>query len=233
METEFQNWQANPTPENMGLLLEAAEPVIQSSLKSYAGGNDALHGTARRIAADAFPKYDPQKGTKLRTYLMTQLQPLTRHAKAYSQVTHVPERVSTDLFSLNQANQKYFDQYGREPADSELADVTGLSMRRIARVRQFSRGDLAESSLTENDDGEQSVMYPGVHKANPEQIWMEYVHHDLAPVDQKILEWKTGYNGKAILSNNEIARRLRLSPGAISQRASRIANKLAEGQMVM
>jgi len=232
MEDAYQIWKNDPTPDNMGNFLDAAEPVIQSSLKSYAAGNDTLKGTARLLASQAVKKYDPKKGTKLSTYMMTQLQPLTRHSRQYSQVSYVPERVSMDLYSVNQAHQKYFDQYGREASESELADMTGLSPRRIARVRRYGKGDLAESSMTENDEGESSVMYPGVSKVDPEQVWMEYVHHDLAPVDQKILEWRTGYNGKQIISNNEIARRLNLSPGAISQRAARIANKLAEGQVI-
>lgn len=232
MEDAFQVWKHKPTPDNMGALLEKTEPVIQSALKSYAGGNQALHSRARVLAAGAFQNYDPNRGTKLRTYLMTQMQPLTRSSRQYGQMAYVPERVQTDLYHVNQEFQKYFDQYGREPSDQELTGVTGLSMRRIAKVRRFGKGDLSESSLTEFDDGEEAVMYPGVSKVDPEQVWMEYVHHDLSPVDQKILEWKTGYNGKKIISNNEIARRLNLSPGAISQRSAKIQQRLADGQMV-
>lgn len=230
MEKEFEDWQADPTPEKMGVFLEAADPVIKSSLKSYAGGNEALYGKARLLAANAVKKYDPKRGTKLRTYMMTQLQPLRREARAYTNLTYVPERASTDLYAVNQANQKFFDQYGREPSEKELSDVTGLSMRRIARVRRFGKGDLAESSLTEGDDSDASLMHPGVARVDPDQVWLEYVHHDLSPIDQKILEWRTGYNGKQIISNNEIAQRLNLSPGAVSQRAARIAARVAEGQ---
>lgn len=216
----------------MGNLLDAAEPTIQSALKAYAGGNTALKSRARRIAADAFQTYDPKKGTQLRTHLMTQLQPLQRHAREYSQLVRVPERVSMDLYKLKQEEQKFFDSHGREAADKEMADKTGLSMKRIARVRRYSKGEVAESGLTENEDGDQAIMYPGISKVNPEAVWMEYVHHDLAPIDQKILEWKTGYNGKEMLSNNEIARRLNLSAGAVSQRSAKIAAIIESGKVV-
>lgn len=229
MEEAFKVWDTSKNPENMGKLLDAAEPVIQSALQSYAGGNKSLRGRARLLAASAFQTFDPTKGAKLRTHLMTQLQPLNRYNKAFQQVTHVPERVSADLYKINQEHQKFFDQYGKEPTDRELADVTGLSSRRIAKVRGFARGEMAESSLTEMDEGEKSVMYPGVSKVDPKQVWLEYVHHDLAPTDQKILEWRTGYNGKMVLSNNEIAKRLGLSPGAVSQRAAKIAERIAQG----
>jgi DNA-binding Lrp family transcriptional regulator len=59
---------------------------------------------------------------------------------------------------------------------------------------------------------------------------MEYVHHDLEPLDQKMLEWRTGIYGKTIKSVNEIAERLKLSPAAVSQRAARIARLIAKGK---
>ena len=232
MEEAFDNWKKKPTPENMGVLLDKAEPVINSAVQSYAGGNQALKSRARLLASKAFQSFDPDKGAKLHTHLMTQLQPLTRYSRAYSQVLHVPERTSADLYQIHQGHQRFVDEYGREPADSELADMTGISMRRIAKVRGYAKGEMAESGLTEQDEGETAVMYPGVSRADPNQIWLEYVHHDLGPLDQKILEWKTGYNGKETLSTNEIARRLGLTPGAVSQRSAKIAERMAEGRSV-
>ena len=228
MEQAYQQWKKTQTPENMGLLLHKADSVIQSALQSYARGNKALAGKARILAANAFHSYDPQQGTQLRTHLMTQLQPLNRYNKAYQQVVHVPERVSMDLYKINQSVQDFKDQHGREPSDSELADHTGLSLRRLAKVRGFAKAEMSESSLTENDEGEQATHYPGVFKVNPQQVWLEYVHHDSDPTSQQILEWKTGYNGKPQLSNNEIAKKLNLSAGAVSQRAAKLAERIAE-----
>lgn len=230
MEDAYELWKKQPTPENMGALLEKASPVIDSAIKSYGGGNPALKSRARRLAIDAFKMYDPKKGTKLSSHLMTRLQPLTRASQEYSSVVRVPERVRMDLYKLRQEEQKHFDEHSREASDKELADRTGLSMRRIAHVRRFQKGEVAESGLTEMDEGEQAIMYPGVQQVDPQAVWLEYVHHDLPPIDQKILEWKTGYNGKPVLPNNEIAKRLGLSPGAISQRSAKIATRLEEGR---
>jgi DNA-directed RNA polymerase specialized sigma subunit len=182
------------------------------------------------LALGAFKSYDPNKGTKLRTHLMTQLQPLIRHARNYENIARVPERVSADLYMVNQAKRDFVDRHKRDPSDHELADHTGLSSRRIAHVKSFARGDIAESGLKEMDEGESSIMYPGVAKADPAQIWLEYVHHDATPVDRQILEWKTGYNGQKVMTTTEIAKRLGLTPGAVSQRSAKIAERLAEGQ---
>lgn len=224
METEYEAWRTDPTPANMGLLLDKAKPVFQSAIKSYGQGNEALLPHARRLAVDAFKNYDASKGTKLQTHLMTQLQPLRRRAREYAQVTHVPERVNTDLYQVNQAHQKFFDRHGREPSDREMADATGLSLKRIGYVRTY-KPEIAESGLADPEGG---IFYPGTEKPDPEKILIEYVHHDLDPVDQKILEWRTGLYGKEKLENREIAKRLSLSPGAVSQRAARIAQKMAD-----
>jgi DNA-directed RNA polymerase specialized sigma subunit len=233
MEEHFDAWSKNQTPENMASLLDAADPVIGSALTSYAGGNQLFRGKARKLAIDAFKSFDPSKGTKLRTHLMVQLQPLSRMHRDHSQSIRIPERISSDLYHVNQANQQLFDKLGREPSDKEIADHTGLSMRRLVHVRKFARPSLPESGLTfTNEEGEEEVFYPGTEKADPQRVWIEYVHHDLSPMDQKILEWKTGLYGKSVLSTMEIARRMGMTPGAVSQRAAKISARIAEGKAV-
>jgi DNA-directed RNA polymerase specialized sigma subunit len=225
MEEAYELWRKDPSPERMGELLDKADPVLRSALQSYAGGNDALRSKARKLAVGAFQTYDPKKGAKLRTHVMTQLQPLTREARVYSQTVRIPERVSLDLYKVRQEGQKLRDKLGRDASDQELSDAAGLPVRRLAHVRAFERGERAESGLV---DSEGALTYPGTSKIDPDQILLEYVHHDLTPVDQQILEWRTGLNGKEQLTNNEIARRLNLTPGAISQRAARIAGRINE-----
>jgi DNA-directed RNA polymerase specialized sigma subunit len=230
MEAEYEKWLQAETPESTAALLTAAKPTIDSAVQAYGRGNPALRTKAKVLALGAFRSYDPNKGTKLRTHLMTQMQPLIRHARGFENIARIPERVSADLYLSNQAKKEFMDKHRRDPTDRELADATGLSTRRIAHVRGFARGDIAESGLKEMDEGENSIMYPGVAKPDPAQIWLEFVHHDSSPIDRQILEWKTGYNGAKILSTTEIAKKLGMTPGAVSQRAAKLATRLTEGQ---
>jgi DNA-directed RNA polymerase specialized sigma subunit len=229
MEDEYKAWKENPTPDHLQSLLTAANPTLDSAVQSYGRGNPALRSRAKLLAIGAFKSYDPKKGTKLRTHVMTQLQPLNRHARLYENVVSIPERVSADLYLMNQARQQLTDKLGRDPVDQELADHSGLSTRRIKHIQGFARSEMAESGLHEMDNGEQSTMYPGVNRPDPHQIWLEYVHHDATPVDKQILEWRTGYNGKPKLEVQEIAKRLGLTAGAISQRSAKLARLIAEG----
>lgn len=231
-EEAYEAWRVKPTPEAMGNLLEASDPVLRSAVQSYGRGNPALYSKARQLAIKAYQSYDPERGTKLRTHVMNQLQPLTRHAHKLSTAVRVPERSAHELYLMGQARAGFQDKRGREPSDGELSDLTGLSHKKLLQLRRAG-GELAESSLLETDEsGEAGTAYPGVHRESPEKIWAEYVHHDLGPVDQQILRWRTGLHGDPVLSNNEIAKRLKLTPGAVSQRAARIAARMAEGQNV-
>ena len=219
----YQFWSRNRSPSNMDRLLQAAAPTISKALSSFASGDKSYTGRAKRLAIEAFKTFDPKRGAKLRTHLFIRLKPLQREYTLRSSIVAVPERVQLEKRRLDQAEQALNDELGREPDDGELAEYTGLSKSRIAHIRKFAKKQYAESQMR-SPEGE--PMQPVAGDVTPEDIWLEYVHHDLDPVDRKILEWKTGMYGKRVLSTNEIARRLKITPSAVSQRAAKIAMKL-------
>lgn len=223
LEDIYEFWRKNPSKANLARLLDASQPVLNKALTTYAGGDKAYMGRARKLAINAFKTFDPKRGAKLNTHLMIQLQPLRR---AYTQRTagvSVPERVQMDRMRLERAEQELTEQLGREPADTELADYTGLSRKRIAHVRSFARGILREGQLITPEHG---LQLPGASKVTADDIWAEYVYHDLNPIDKKIMEWKLGIFGKKVRTTSDIARRLGISASAVSQRAAKIAAKL-------
>jgi hypothetical protein len=60
---------------------------------------------------------------------------------------------------------------------------------------------------------------PAVQNMNTAgKAWMGLIYADLSQSDKKIFEWTLGWNGHKTLQNQEIARRLRRTPGWVSQR---------------
>jgi DNA-directed RNA polymerase specialized sigma subunit len=227
LESAYEMWHGNQRPEAMTQLLDAARPVIDRALSAYAGGDKALTGRAKRLAIDAFKSFDPKRGAKLRTHLYIRLQPLQRAYTRRTAPLAIPERVQLDLLRLQQTERAMRDELNRDPADDELAERLKLSKKRIAHVRAFSKGILSEGQLR-SPEGE-PIQF-GTQQHTPDDIWVEYVHHDLSPIDKKIFEWKTGIYGKKVLTTNEIARRLNITPSAVSQRALKIAMMLERAQ---
>lgn len=226
MDTEYKAWKADPSSSNLQTLMGSAKSNIDMALKTYVGNEDkAARSHAKILAVKAFRSFDPTKGTQLRTHFLTQLQPLRRMAAKRRTVMHVPEVVQQDMAGLNTATSELVDTLDRQPADSELADYTGLSIRRIQDMRRRNMA-IAESSrqTIDGEDFQDVVDTPGALNT-----WAEYVYYDLSAVDRKIYEWRTGFGGRKKLTNNMIARKLKLTPGAVSQRADRIAKRIEEG----
>ena len=227
LDQAYEAWSEKDDPDTRKKLFEAARPTIDNSIKTYVGGTDpSARSHARNLAYQAFKKYDPKKGAKLRTHLMIQLQPLRRFAARRRHLTHIPEKVQYEMSGIAEAEAALADRLGREPTEEEVADRTGISVKRLKKIRKYGNGVVSES-MRRTDEG--APLQDAVVEDNPMDRWMDYVYHDLSPVDKKILEWRTGYNGKPVLKNSDIAKKLRLTPGAVSQRAKKISQQLEEG----
>lgn len=225
----YDSWKADPNPQNSSALLTAVNPVIDSALRTFAGSSaqsPTVRSKAKLIVLDSLPRYDPNRA-KLRTHLMVNLQSLHRASAQENQIVSVPERVRLEQHKLREAQNELSDSLGRDPSDGELAKHTGLSVKRLAHIRKAGPV-MAEGSLRgiENEDGEEGGTAVGVKPRNDNDTWLNFIYHDMDGPDQFIMEHVLGMNGKPILPKIEIAKRLRLTPGAISQRASRIQRLL-------
>lgn len=220
MESKYQapydTWKSDPSPTNTSNLLKALEPEIRRGISAHVGGrpNPLIRSRARRLALQAVQTYDPTKA-RLGTHVVNQLQGLKRIARKQTQVLRTPERVAIDQGRVENARAELVDRLGRDPSATELADYTGLSVKRLDYLRQFKH-PLAEGTVV-GPTGEDSVGFlPAVQQSS--NAWAEVVYSDMDAINQKIMEWTLGLHGEPVLSNQEIARRLRVSPGAISQR---------------
>jgi DNA-directed RNA polymerase specialized sigma subunit len=224
----YNSWKTDPTPQASSSLLKTIDPVIKEALKSYGGTRQespTLRSKAKLLALEAMQKYDPTR-SKLKTHLLTQFQGLRRMAAKENQIISVPEQVMLDQGHLREAENRLRDKLGRDPSDWELIDETGLSLKRISYIRSM-KPTFAEGKLTTVDEEGSSMSVPAIAAQQTEDKgWQEFIYSDLHPIDQVIMEHTLGMNNKKVLSNQEIARKLGLSPGAISQRKARIQQLL-------
>lgn len=184
------------------------------------------------MALDALPRYDARQA-KLKTFLMNQLQGLRRAAAKDAAVINIPEQVQLDHHHMARAEDELRDRLGRDPSTDELADETGLSARRIAYVRRLKMpaaegGVLQPLRGAEGDDfNDPAVRSPT--GGDDARAWHDFVYASLTdPADRVVMEHSLGLYGKPVLSNQEIARRLGVTPSAVSQRKTRIQGRLDE-----
>jgi hypothetical protein len=224
----YEAWKAKPSPATNAALLDTLHPLITQATQMHAGNtNPLILSRARKMTLGAMKTYDPTKA-RIRTHLFNQLQGLKRVGRQQSQVLSVPERIQLDRHHLDLYTQELTDKLGREPNDSELAEHSGFSPRRFARIRSYNPA-VAEGTLeATNPEGE---VFGGQIDPNKQSndIWQQIVYDEATPMDKTIMEHSLGLNGKRRLANHQIASKIGRSPGLVSQRKLLLQEKLNRG----
>lgn len=226
----YMSWTKNQSPAQNDMMIQKIQPIIDSALKTYVGQEapPSIRLQAKRMALDGLKSYDPSK-SKLKTHMMWHLQGLKRASAKSNQILNVPERVRMDSNYINTSFDELSDQLGRDPSDGELADYTGMSIKRIDKVRRFKPG-LPEgfaSRIQSGDDGdgvaEPASMIPGMSGGDS---WKDFVYDGLDDRSKLIMEHTFGMNGKGVLDNAAIAAKLRITPARVSQIRADIQKKM-------
>ena len=204
--------------------LKDVQPIINSAIKSYGGGDPSLRTRAQVMAIDALRTFNPNKGVDIKTHVHNTLHGLSRHARKRREPIHIPERWTQEFDRVKAEELSFTSEKGREPTLTELADTLGIPEKRIALIKARTPQTMTEGMVT-TDKGDL------IHTKDedPLQQWADYVYHDLDDIDKKIFEWGTGYGGSKKLPKIEIAQKLKMSPPAVSQRISKIVKRLSEG----
>ena len=219
----------DPTPEQASAFTNRLKPVIDIAVRPV-GDSPNVRGEAKRIVLQAAAKYDPTRSS-LRNHLMQHLQGLRRYSIQQANPIRVPERVLLQHSKLKHASAELYEQLGRDPSSSELADHTGIPIDRIKYVRKY-QAPLSEGMLSEptSGDDEDSVMEHGVEHSVAPHILADLVYHDLHPRDQVIMEHSMGLHGNPVMPARQLAQKLNVTPGALSQRLAVIQHKFNELQ---
>lgn len=218
-EPVFQAWQKAPGPTTLSPLLTAVNPVLDRAVKHYApDGGTFARGQAKQLAIAAFKTYDPKKGP-LGAHLWSNMQRLQRTAAQSRQIISLPEQVAMQRSQLDAAEQELEDRLGRLPSESELADELKISPKRLAYIRQ------AAAPVASSRFDDMVGLNPG-QQDEGQKAWEEWIYGSLSPVDQVIMDHLTGRAGNK-LTGKDLAKRLKITPGAISQRAAKIQKLLS------
>ena len=215
----YQRYTENPDNENLYNTVKSLDKTIGYTLATLnSSDNPVMRNKALIYTANAVKKYDPDVGVKLPTFVTSELRRLIRDQRAINAPIKIPDRVMLDNHAISQAEQRFEEERGREPDIIELADFSGISSKRIKKVRKQMPAIPTEEAFGD------TVLGDAVPDFNREA--MDMVYHDSDHVDRKIMEYKLGFASRKKLPTAEISQRLKISPSQITRRSQRISKRI-------
>lgn len=227
----YDAWRADPTPENMGRVLKHLDPVITSEISRF-GGGPVLKTKAKTLAIDAVRTYDPAHGAQLRSWVVTQMQPLSRY-RQQMQPLRVPEAAARKAADVNRIRSELAETLGYDPTDTELADRIGISVKRINQLRSMSKAVSTESVFAPQGEDDASTLPATDVTFSSMSDAAEEVYKELDDRSRFIYDSSTGSHGKIPISKAEIAKRLGVTPAFVSQQSAAVAERVREAQRIL
>jgi DNA-directed RNA polymerase specialized sigma subunit len=231
-ELAWQSYKHQPDKIRLRQVAAAIQPTIDKALNSYAGQSvpPTLRDRARLMAIEAIERYKPAEGTGgLHAYVMTTLRGLQRSAAKITQPMAPPADARQRNAEYISAIQQLSNDLGREPSDEEIQDKLNVPLKQVMKLRRRVRAQVPLSmweAKFEDEDGEGGDIVAS--QRQPYDDWMDAVYSDLGALDRLIMQYRSGYRKSPVLSNQEIARKLNMSPVGVSNRARAIQERLDE-----
>ena len=223
----YNKWVVSRTPEDMAGLVDAFMPTVNAEIMQYSGPKELLRARGRFLVTQAVKSFNPMGGTRLNSWVVTNLKQLSRYGKRLRPV-RASEAMLRNAAELSSVEKRLEDDLGRKPTDEELTDETGWSAKTIAEIRKSAVASVSGGSFGEDDEGEGSAAEPGLVRPSRVPYAAEAVYMGLDDKDKAIFDGKTGMHGKKQVSGSSLADMLNITPAAVSQRSSSIGRDIAE-----
>lgn len=203
--------------------LQEMGSTIDKGVNLYANGDKLYKTQARILAINAAKSYDPAKGASITTHVLNQLRPLQRLAAQRGNLTRVPENVAQQRSVVTRAIRELTADLGEDPTTEQIANRVGMSVKRVDALMNYK--PIVPDSLAVSPEGDAFTAHEPDRALN---LYDTVIYNELDTTDKKIYEWSTGYGKGEKLSGVEIARRLNITPAAVSKRYAKIVSQFGE-----
>jgi len=216
----WRRWKKTKAPDDLQKLLTQMNPILLREVNKWAPSmsRSYLEAEAKRLAVEAFESYDPSYGTALSTHVASRLPKLSRVVYATQNTARLSETKNLLFHVYHTATNELRDRHGREPTNEELADNLGWSPKKLEQFqRQSQRKEFVESE--DHPDEEDA-----------EDHLVDYIYHDLTPLQKSIFEYSTGYQGKPKLSGEAMMKKLSITQGQLSYQKTLIVQAVGRAK---
>jgi DNA-directed RNA polymerase specialized sigma subunit len=217
-------WKADPSDENLEVLLDRVDKLIQHHVNRYRNHPVppvAIKTQARIGAINAFKSYNPNANTNLATWVTWNLGGTKAFVSKYQNLGKIPtDRTGKARGDFQNARARLREELGREPYAAEIAQVMDISPSRVDMFIAEERKDLI-ASMTPGSDTR-----PDADRGF-EDMAIRNTYATLRGRDKEIIAYVMGLDGKPQLPNKDIIQRLGLtSPSTVSKAKKKFDRRL-------
>ena len=216
----YETWRNSRTPGNMHAVLKVMAGDIDRAIQTAGGKPSPLtRGLAKNIVVEAVNTFDPKAGTQFRSWTQSKLRSLVRPIRSTRFTVKIPEARARESARVRSYIDSIQSETGFEPSDEIIADALAIPMNRVNQARVGISPEVVGDEIWARPEA-----------ADNTALIHDMVYTDLDPISQTIFEYTFGYNGVKPEPSTEIARRLKISPSAVSQRLSKINTVMSEAE---
>ena len=185
----------------------------------------------------AVEKFDWRKGFKFSTYATFWIrQAIQRGIENKARTIRIPVNVSQRERRVTRAERDLSTRLGRPPTDTEVAELTELTLEQLATVRDLARTVTSlDKPVGDGDDSALGELLPSEAASTEEEV-IVHLREDaitralegLADVEREVLRLRYGLaGGDGPLALAEIARRLDISADRVRDVERRALERLS------
>ncbi|CAA2961002.1 RNA polymerase sigma factor sigB-like [Olea europaea var. sylvestris] len=213
--------------------------LVISIAKNYQGVGmnlqDLVQEGCRGLVRGA-EKFDASKGFKFSTYAHWWIKQAVRKSLSdQSRTIRLPFHMVEATYRVKEARKQLFNENGRQPDDDEVAEATGLSMKRLSSVLLIPKAPRSlDQKIGINQDLKPSEVIADPEAETSEDVLMkEFMKQDLAKVldtlnlrEKQVIRWRFGLGDGRMKTLQEIGELMGVSRERIRQIESCAFRKL-------
>jgi len=171
-------------------LLRSVMPHVHKRVSRYRDvpiPQPALYGEATKMALSSLQNWDPARGARLGTHVVTSLQRMNRFVTQNKNVARIPEHRAVKIGGFLNVRNALEAELGRPPSPEELADELAWPVKEVRHIAASMRKDLSESGMPE------AALQ---HHRDRQKETSQFIRYSLTPPERKVFDSYFGKIGK-------------------------------------